>query len=154
MAATKKRAKTYIYRNLNSGGFSSKFKGKVMSRFGGIHKATNGIAMVEEFRVSDTVRQKIVATGKKQVHAYVMVDMLFQTNQHFNLDNHPQVKYNPRYDTFFYVTDGTPIDDVKFVVFQDDKVYAFTIESLKATPKVYEHLIEILDTFWPQKEKE
>lgn len=155
MATTKrKHAKTYIYRNLNTGGFSSKFKGKVQSRFGHLNSRDTNMAMVEEFRVSETVRQKIAAGAKKQVHAYVVVDMIFQTSERFELDNHPQVKYNPRTDTFFHVTDGTPIDDVKFVVFQDEKVYAFTIESLKATPKVRKSLLDILDAFWPQKDKE
>ncbi len=154
MVTTKrKRAKNYIYRNLNGGGFSSKCRGKVQGRF-----AKKGypiaFAMVDGFRVSETVRQKIAAGGKKQVHAYIVVDMYFQTDAHFDLDNHPQVKYNPRTDTFFHVTDGTPIDDVKFVVFQDEKVYAFTIESLKATPKVRKSLLDILDAFWPQKDKE
>lgn len=149
MATTKrKRAKNYIYRNLNCGGFSSKCRGKVQGRFAKVGYPV-AFAMVDGFRVSETVRQKIVAGGKKQVHAYIVVDMYFQSDARFDLDNHPQVKYNPRTDTFFHVTDGTPIDDVKFVVFQDEKVYAFTIDSLKANTTVRNHLIETLDAFWP-----
>lgn len=143
------KAKTYIYRNLNKGGFSSKFQGKVVSRFGNLNTRNTAMAFVDGFRVSEAVRKKIVETGKKQVHAYVMVDMLFQSSERFELDNWPQVKYNPRTDSFFYVTDGTPIDDVVFVVFQDDKVYAFTAVTLNSHEKVRDTMRMILDTFWP-----
>lgn len=144
-------AKTYIYRNLNRGGFSSKYKGRVVSRFGSQRSYDNvAIAMVDGFQVSEVVRQKIVATGKKQVHAYITTSMILQSNQSINLDGAPQVKYNPRTDTFFYVTDGTPIDDIKMVVFNKDTVYGFSQEELKKWPELCEYVKFILDNIRPQ----
>lgn len=138
--ATTKRAKSYVYRNLNKGGFSCKIRGKVASRFGG-KGANTGFAIVDGFQVSEVVRQKIVASGKKQVHAYITVDELYQTNQLLDIDKYCQIKYNPRTDAMFHTTDPyTSIKDVLVVVFQNDKVYGLTSADFTADP-VIRHLL-------------
>ena len=141
------KAKNYVYRNLNKGGFSCKVRGKVTARFGSRNGKT-GFAIIDGFQVSEVVRQKIVATGKKQVHAYITVDELYETDQYVDVDKYRQIKYNPRTDEMFYTTDGTPLNHVLIVVFQNDRVYGLTSEDFIADC-VIRHLLRdsLLKTF-------
>lgn len=141
------KAATYVYRNLNKGGFSAKYKGLVTQRFGSKNRAIV-FANVTGFSVSSKVRDKIRQTGKKQVHAYIKIQMTL-TDSWGNvseLEMFPQIKYNPKTDDNFYVTDGTPLDSVGLVAFCDDKVYALSNNTvpLNGTP-AHKRLMNILD---------
>lgn len=147
------KAKTYIYRNLHRGGFSSKFKGIVRSRFGSKHPVdTYAIVINPGFQVSQKVREKIANGSSKQVHAYITTDLIWSSNGRVKgVDNAPVIKYNPRIDSAFHVSDGTSIDDVVLVLFMDDRVYAFTKRTVKDYPNLVEALDSFVDVFSPKE---
>lgn len=62
------RAKYYIYRNLRTGGFSIRFRGKVI-----VHAYTL-IAENVEFKVNELGRQRVLKERQKNVHAFIVAD--------------------------------------------------------------------------------
>lgn len=62
-------AKAYVYWNLHKQCFSVKHRGAVVAH------ATRILAKRAEFRVSETGRQRVLAQGRKNVHAYIVCDV-------------------------------------------------------------------------------
>ena len=110
----------YIYRNLHKNTFSVRYKGKV------IEHADCIIAHDVQFRVSETVRQRVLAEKKKYVHAYVVCDrytvMDNSWQQVCNGDNQVEVSYNP-YKQSTFTRLGLPIHDTSVVMLGNNKVW-------------------------------
>jgi hypothetical protein len=69
-------AKYYIYRNLHTGGFSIKLRGKVVDR------SNSFIANDISFKINEIGRQRVIMERQKNVHAYIVADeYTFQTTK-------------------------------------------------------------------------
>jgi len=110
-------AKYYIYRNLHTGGFSVRYRGRVIDRLS-IFTAQN-----VTFKVNESGRQRVVKDGRKNVHAFVVADRYKGLiNKGCELDNLTKITYNPYIDTQFkYRT--SEIHSAEEVVFKDGKCF-------------------------------
>lgn len=119
-------AKHYIYRNLNAGGFSSKYKGRVTQRFGDdSSNALTGWVINPKFQVSQAINAKVKQTKQRQVHAYV-VSRSVMTVSNCPPDvirNYPYLKYNPHTDNEFSSSDGSVLTNYDAVVFFNNRAY-------------------------------
>ncbi|QDJ96261.1 hypothetical protein Xoosp13_74 [Xanthomonas phage Xoo-sp13] len=128
------KAKFYVYRNLNAGGFSIKHRGKVIYRFG-----SDGLGWVckPQFQVSEVVSAKVKATKTRSVHAYVVSNnygyMSFEGSE--PLDKFPTLRYNPHHDTEFSASDGSDLSLVEYAAFFNDKVYLMSSKDFSDLPK-------------------
>ncbi len=122
-----RKAKHYIYRNLNCGGFSSKYRGIVTKRFGdeANRNGETGWVIDPEFRVSQKVSAKIKQTKQRQVHAYVVGRSVMTLNSDPPdvILGYPHLKYNPHTDSEFHSSDGSDLSDYDAVVFYDNRAY-------------------------------
>ena len=109
-------AKYYIYRNLNKGGFSVKYRGLVVDRPDAFS------AKEVEFRVSKAGQERARKEQRRNVHAYLVCDKYNKINdkiEYFDYDNFDQAYYHPlQTDTF--VRAGT-----KKILRMADNVVAF-----------------------------
>lgn len=91
-----KVAKYYIYRNLHTGGFSVRYRGRVVNR---LDKFT---AINVKFKVNDSGRKRVIGDGRKNVHAFVVADKYKGLiNSECELDKLVRITYNPYIDTQF-----------------------------------------------------
>lgn len=106
-------AKYYIYRNLRTGGFSVRYRGRVINRLN-IFTAQNVI-----FKVNEPGRQRVIKEGRKNVHAFVVADRYKGLiNREYGLDKLMKVMYNPYIDTQF-MYNGKKIYKASEVIFQN-----------------------------------
>lgn len=109
-------AKYYIYKNLRTGGFSIRYRGKVIDRL------YTFSAIGVEFKINELGRQRVIKERQKNVHAFVVADKYIAKNYPILkgdlLDNKGRVTYNP-YTAAHFVCDGKRIDKAKKVVFQN-----------------------------------
>ena len=93
-----KVAQYYIYFNLHKKCFSVKYKGRV------IHHLDNFLATGVTFKVSEKGRQKVIEQKRKNVHAYIVCDILYSFDKNHNIDylnELDRIKYNPyKYASF------------------------------------------------------
>ena len=113
-------AKYYIYRNLRTGGFSVKYKGRVIDR---PHTFS---AYDVEFKVSEAGRQKVITEKQKNVHAFVVADK-YKVRQYpvvpvKQIDKYNRVSYNP-YKAAHFMCAGQKITHAKELVFQNGCCY-------------------------------
>jgi len=115
-----RQAKYYIYRNLHTGTFSVKYKGKVIAH------PTTLTAHGVEFRVSQKGRAKVLAERKKYVHAFVVADEWYDFSgiQVDDKRHLTEVLYNPyKYRAFVNGVTEEPQRDVSAALLMDGKVY-------------------------------
>lgn len=92
----RKKARYYIYRNLNKGlTFSVKHKGKV------IYRGENILARNVNFKVSEAGRQRCLTEKKRNVHAYAVCDEYEIEPKLYVLPATPSVTYNPYKNSHF-----------------------------------------------------
>ncbi len=117
--STTSKAKYYIYRNLHTGTFSVKHKGKVIAHPKSI------VALDVEFRVSQKGRAKVLAERKKYVHAYVVCDSWFDESMESPSSGHlTEVLYNPfKYRAFVNSVTEQPQGNVGAALLTDGKVF-------------------------------
>ena len=113
-----------IYWNIRRKTFS--LQAKVDGRWRVIGHLRQGVVKNAAFKVYESGRLKCLETGQKNVHAYVMGELI---NSAFILpsDDSSLVKYNPYRDTSF-MKDGTRIDNSEEVWFwtsSDNKPMVF-----------------------------
>lgn len=113
-----KRAKYYIYRNLHTGGFSIKHKGKV------IHRDNFFLASEIEFKVNASGRARVLKEGRKNVHAYAVADSFsFAANNDIDrIDKNNTITYNP-YLAGHFICDNKIINYARMVLFYQGKCY-------------------------------
>lgn len=105
----------YIYRNLRTGGFSVRYKGKVIERI------QEGVALDVMFKVNEASRQRVVAERQKNVHSFVVARGLARkTNR--EPDGLKEIYYNP-YKQDCFTVDGHPIERAGAVLFKNGKCY-------------------------------
>lgn len=111
------KAKYYIYKNLHTGGFSVRFRGKVVDRL------NNFTASNIKFKVSEYGRQRVILENRKNVHAFAVADKYKGLiNKEYKLDNLPAVMYNPYLHKQFKCN-GTDIYDANEIVFKNGKCF-------------------------------
>ena len=119
-------AKYYIYRNLNRGGFSVKYKGLVIAN---IHQFT---ADDVEFRVSDASRQRAVREQRRNVHAYMVcerepVGLHWKEEtfkKHLKANEMVQAYYHPlQTETFVFAGTSTPLIQAEQIVATNGKIF-------------------------------
>ena len=108
-------AKYYIYRNLRTGGFSVKRRGRVVDR----QQSLN--AQDVTFKVNEIGRERVIKEKQKNVHAYVVCDKYYLYSRQ-KVDKLRVITYNP-YAANFFMCNGHPIADAEEVVFRDGKCY-------------------------------
>jgi len=113
-------AKYYLYRNLRTGGFSVKHRGRVCER-------ANFIVMSDvEFRVSEVGRQRVINEKSKNVHAYMVADSYHLPASLFSWKQNKMipVTYNPyEHDTFVNAKTGEPIHEAKYAIARNGRVW-------------------------------
>lgn len=119
-------AKYYIYRNLNRGGFSVKYKGLVIDN---IHRFT---ADNVEFRVSEASRQRAIREGRRNVHAFMVCDENpiglhwkdSTVERHVKENDMKPVYYHPlQTESFVFAGTSTPVTHAEHMVASNEKVY-------------------------------
>lgn len=111
-------AKFYIYRNLHTGGFSIKQRGRVIDRDNFF------IAKNVTFKVNELGRQRVIKEKRKNVHAYSVCDKYtFASNKDADLvDRLSVVTYNP-YVAGYFTCDGQKIENANTVLFCKGRCY-------------------------------
>lgn len=105
-------AKYYIYRNLHTGGFSVRYRGRVIAH------DDYFIGRNVEFRVSESGRQRVIKEKKKNVHAYSACDKytFAGSNDYRLVDTLDRVSYNP-YVAGHFTCNGKKIVRAQSVLF-------------------------------------
>lgn len=109
-------AKYYIYRNLRTGGFSVKYKGKVVYR----DHSLCGVKV--EFKVSELGRQRVIKEKSKNVHAYAACVDFGLDGCSLDVDRLPVISYNP-YKSKYFTCNGKKINNATVVAFRNGKCY-------------------------------
>jgi len=113
-------AKYYVYRNLHTGGFSVKFRGRVIDR----DNFFLGVGVT--FKVNEAGRQRVIKDKKKNVHAYSVCDKYtFAVNKDVDkIDKLKVISYNP-YASAQFMCEGKPIEKTNSVLFYKGKCYLY-----------------------------
>lgn len=111
------RAKYYIYRNLHTGGFSVKRKGRVVDRISEHSLSAEDVT----FKVNEAGRQRVIKDKKKNVHAFIVCDKYILYGRE-TVDNARIITYNP-YMTSSFTCDGRAITNAAKVILRDGKCY-------------------------------
>jgi hypothetical protein len=99
-ASKQSTAKFYVYRNLTRGGFSVKYRGKVILRF------DSAFIKAGTFVVNEQTRQRVLQEGKKYVHAFVVSSTMPSVHNESPLMKEMYtipVRYNPKLAPWFFV---------------------------------------------------
>ena len=136
--------KVDIYRNLHQGCMSIRSRQR-LNYYGRVVGYSNLLLLHNcRFVVNEGGRQKVLATKRKNVHAFVRGELktghgewLTPINRlsaapsdilSIPLDDWVQVTYNPYCDTTFVIKDnqrgGEPIREARMVLIRNNKVYA------------------------------
>ena len=122
-------AKNYIYRNTSKRGpvrpfgsyqWSCKRRGLVWTSEGG-HDWLVGFDV--SFRVSEKSRQRVLATGSKNVHAYAVCDSVWNCPPERvdgltfdDISNARPISYNPKVGPYFTDSNGYPLKSARAVI--------------------------------------
>ncbi len=110
------QARYYIYRNLHTGGFSVRYRGKVVDRI------TDAIVKDAEFRVNQRGYERTVAQSQRNVHAFIVCDKYLSQTSGQAIDTSRSISYNP-FKSNQFVCDGIPIDRAAKVALKDGRCY-------------------------------
>ncbi len=113
-------AKYYIYRNLRTGGFSVRYRGKVIDRLNTFS------AIGVEFKINELGRQRVIKERQKNVHAFVVADKYkakkYPALTFDEVDKLDRITYNPYRHTKFMCNDRE-INTAKEVIFQNGRCF-------------------------------
>lgn len=113
-------AKYYIYRNLHTGGFSVRFRGKVIDR------AFTLEAEDVTFKVNETGRQRVIRDKQKNVHAFIVADKYTARHYYPSSSSEPdslgRITYNPYKDANF-LCNGKAIRAAKKIATQNGRCF-------------------------------
>jgi len=110
-------AKYYIYRNLHTGGFSVKRRGRVVDRIDAYSLMAENVT----FKVNEAGRQRVIKDKKKNVHAFIVCDKYVLYGRE-SVDNARVITYNP-YTSSSFTCDGVPITEARKIVCRLGKCY-------------------------------
>lgn len=105
----------FVYRNLHTGGFSIKQRGRVIAR------VQRGVAYDVTFKVNEGGRQRVIQEQRKNVHSYVVAKLFYDCDVE-KLDPNLEIYYNP-YKQSTFTLGGIPIYEASSVIFKDRKCY-------------------------------
>jgi hypothetical protein len=105
----------YIYRNLRTGGFSVRHRGRVIERI------SEGVAFDVMFKVNEIGRQRVLLERQKNVHSFVVAAGLARKTDRSH-EGLTEIKYNP-YKQNCFTVDGEPIQRAAAVLFKDGRCY-------------------------------
>ncbi len=111
------QAKYYLYRNLHTGTFSLKHRGRV------IKHPTTCLMSVVEFRVSEAGRKRVLKEKRKNVHATVAAQSYDDKYTEYNLDDYEEIYYNPYKTDKFIDPEGCPVYKAQEVLCTNNKIY-------------------------------
>lgn len=116
------KAKYYIYRNLHRGGFSIRYRGKV------IDYADSVMAYNVRFKVNEKGRQRVLREKAKNVHAFVVCDRYSKEDTrllHIREHKPYEVTYNPYKAPHFYLKryESEYVLTSSKALLKDNKVY-------------------------------
>ncbi len=109
-------AKYYIYRNLHTGGFSIKLRGRVIDRDNWF------IADGVTFKVNESGRQRVITEQRKNVHAFIVADKYTFAGNTDKIDRLEVITYNPYVHSYF-TCNGKEITHARKVIFKQGKCY-------------------------------
>jgi len=113
-------AKYYIYRNLHTGGFSVRYRGKVIDR--PFTFTAHGVTL----KINEVGRQRAIKERQKNVHAFVVADKYkvekYPKLSFDDVDTLDRVTYNPYKDTHF-MCNGLRIENAKELAFQNGRCF-------------------------------
>jgi len=109
-------AKYYIYRNLNKGGFSVRYKGRV------IDLIDNAIAVDVDFKVNLSGYLNAVVTKQRNVHAFVVCTKYETKKKRIDVDTSQKVSYNP-FITDQFTCNGKVVTKANRVILTAGKCY-------------------------------
>lgn len=105
--------RVYVYRNLHTGDFSVRQSGIVIGH-------TDSILLQDcRFLVSQKGRQRVIRTGRKNVHAGVSG---YNSGDMLKIEYLTPVKYNP-YKTMFFMCGDVPVHESKYVLLENNEVF-------------------------------
>lgn len=114
-------AKYYTYRNLHTGGFSTKHRGKVVHRFDSAY-----ISGMVKFQVSDAGNSRARNEKQRNVHAYIVSheapNMVNAQDMTKYVKGLQKISYNPFKDKSFMV-DSKPVKSASACYLFDGKCY-------------------------------
>ena len=108
-------AKYYIYRNLRTGGFSVKRRGRVVDRQQSL------TAEHITFKVNEIGRQRVIKEKQKNVHAYIVCDKYYLYDR-TEVDKLKIITYNP-YKSSSFTVDSKEIATAEKVICRNGKCY-------------------------------
>lgn len=110
-------AKYYIYRNLRTGGFSIRRRGRVVDHLNQHSLTAENVT----FKVNEKGRQRVLREKQKNVHAYIVCDVykLFGREE---VDGLNTIIYNP-YVVSSFTCGGMPITNARKVICRSGKCY-------------------------------
>lgn len=119
------RARYYIYRNLNKGGFSIKYKGLVTDVLNTFE------AFNVEFSVSRAGRERVLKNKVKNVHAYVVAESWTPKLRPVPKGmKEVEVTYNPyKHESFVIKETGEPVHEAAAVRFHDNRCFILQKEA-------------------------
>ena len=112
------KAKYYIYRNLHTGGFSVKYRGRVVAH---LDKFT---AVNATFKVNEKGRQRVIKEKAKNVHAYIVTDAIPIDDCIEGKIGYKEITYNPYTDnSFHFVHDEKSVTNLTLVLGDKGRIY-------------------------------
>lgn len=107
----------HVYRNLHKNCYSVRQKGKVIAHLPSL------FLQDVSFHVQPAGRQRVLDTGKKNVHAYVK-GKLYTPSGAFSINSNDRVRYNP-FETGEFLTQDesrhwSPIHSAEFLFLPED----------------------------------
>ncbi len=118
ISAINMQAKYYIYRNLHTGGFSVRYKGRVIDRFTDVG---NIVAENVTFKVNELGRNRVIYQRRKNVHAFAVCDK-YKKDYTYDYDDSEVISYNP-YKSSFFTYKNCSIFFSRRVMFRRGKCY-------------------------------
>jgi hypothetical protein len=106
-------AKTYIYWNLHKKCFSFRHKGLVYR-----HSSGEKLCLRDcSFKVYEKGRERVLKEKIKNVHAFIVTDIVLTNFIVVDMFKYVEVTYNPyKYATFVRKDNGEPIHDAPYVI--------------------------------------
>lgn len=111
-------AKFHFYRNLRTGTFSLRVRGKVIGH--PVSILCSDCTLV----VSENGRKKVIRDKRKNVHAYISAEHYIDITQPIDVSSYQEVYYNPyTTKTFVMKTSSEPIVNSPIVLLHENRVY-------------------------------
>jgi hypothetical protein len=120
-----------VYRNLNKKCWSVQHRPGMGLQGWRVFLHINAMLLTDvTFKVSEAGRQRVLSTGRKNVHAYACTNNIYVYDSEPPIDSWTEITYDPRqHDGFVTVTDNQPVSSAKSVLLTSSgRVFAHHID--------------------------